>query len=86
MSANPVLRLVESPVSALADLGWACVILAALVGTWWAAGRNLLWLDQQWRTGWQILPPLGYAARTVALLLVVAVDLWLLAALVAVLA
>lgn len=82
---NPVIALVENPSAALADAGWALILLAALVATWWAAGRNLLWLDDRWRDGWLFLPPLGYAARTVALLIVVAIDCWLLAALVALL-
>ncbi|MEF8887326.1 MAG: hypothetical protein V5A30_05920 [Haloarculaceae archaeon] len=86
MSVNPVLRLVEAPAATLADLGWACILVAALVATWWAAGRNLLWLDAHWQEGWQVLPPFWPALRMVALLVVTAVDLWLLAALVAVLA
>jgi len=84
MASNPVIRLVEHPVASLADLGWAMVLLAALVATWWAAGRNLLWLDANWRDGWQALPPFWYAVRSVALLLVAAVDLWLIAGIVAV--
>jgi hypothetical protein len=82
---NPALRLVEAPVATLTDAAWACILLAALMATWWAAGRNVLWLDQQWQNGWQALPTFWYAARSVALLVVLAVDLWLVAALVAVL-
>ncbi len=85
MIPNPALRLVEAPVHTLTDAGWACILLAALVTTWWAAGRNALYLDARWQNGWQALPPFWYAVRSAALLLVLAVDLWLVAALVAVL-
>lgn len=84
--SNPVLRLVESPVEALADAGWVCVLVAALLATWWAATRNALYLIQEWQSGWRLLIPLSYAARAIGLLLIAAVDLWLLGALVAVLA
>lgn len=82
MTANPAIRLQEAPVEALTDFGWALVLVAALVATWWAAGRNLLWLDQHWGNGWQLLPPFWAAARMVVLLLILAVDAWLLAGIV----
>lgn len=82
---NPVVRLYESPVESLTDAGWLFVLLAALVATWWAAGRNVLWLDDQWGNGWKFLPPFWVAVRIVALLGIVAVDLWLMAAMLAVL-
>ena len=85
MTANPALRLVEAPAAALADLGWALILIAALVATWWAAGRNALYLSEQYQAGWQYLVPFWYAVRTIGMLLVLAVDAWLLAALVAVL-
>jgi len=85
VTTNPILRLVESPVAALADLGWALILLAALVATWWAAGRNALHLSEQHQEGWRYLVPFWYAVRTIGMLLVLAVDAWLLAALVAVL-
>lgn len=82
---NPILDFIESPVHGLADLGWALFLLAALVVTWWALGRNLLYLRQQYQTGWKYLVPLGYAGRVAAALVIVGVDAWLLAAIVAVL-
>lgn len=83
---NPILRLVETPVEGLTDAGWVLVLLSALVATWWAAGRNALWLEDRYQDGWQYLVPLQYAVRMIAMLLIAAVDLWLLAAIVAVLA
>jgi hypothetical protein len=77
--------LVEAPVATLTDAAWACILLAALVATWWAAGRNALYLQEQYQNGWKYLVPFWYATRTVGMLLVLAVDLWLVAALVAVL-
>jgi hypothetical protein len=83
---NPFLRLVEQPVETLTDAGWVVVLLAALIATWWAAGRNLLYLNEQYQEGWKCLVPFWYAVRVVGLLLIVAIDLWLLAAVVAVVA
>lgn len=80
---NPIIRLYEAPVETLTDAGWALILVAALFATWWAAGRNLLWLDDQWGHGWKYLPTFWVAARGVALLLILAVDFWLVAALVA---
>jgi len=82
---NPFLRLIEQPVASLTDLGWLLVLLAALAGTWWAAGRNLLWLDDNWRNGWYLLPDARYVGRLIALLGVLAADAWLLAAIVEIL-
>lgn len=86
MLGNPILRLVESPVPSLIDVGWATVLLAALVATWWAAGRNLLWLDANWAQGWRYLPTFEPVSRIVALLLILALDMWLIAAIIEVVA
>jgi len=85
MSTNTAVRLVEAPVETLTEFGWALVLVAALVGTWWALGRNLLYLSEEWQAGWLYLIPLRYAARVVLALVIVAVDLWLLAGVVHVL-
>jgi len=82
MTTNPAIRLVEHPVAALTEAGWTLILLAALVATWWAAGRNLLWLDNNWGNGWKLLPTFWAATRMVALLVILAVDLWLLAGIV----
>jgi hypothetical protein len=85
MTTNPVIHLIEAPVAALTDLAWVCVLLAALVATWWAGGRNALYLSDQYQNGWLYLVPLGYAARVVGMLLILAFDLWLVAGILAVL-
>lgn len=85
MTRNPAVRLIESPVEALTDFGWALVLLAALVGTWWALGRNILYLTEEYQSGWRYLIPLRYAVRVVLTLVIVAFDLWLLAGVVHVL-
>lgn len=82
---NPAVRFVERPVAALTDAGWVVILLAALIATWWAAGRNLLYLSNRYQDGWKYLIPMAYAGRLIAMLLILAVDLWLVAALVAVL-
>jgi len=79
---NPAIRFVEHPVGALTDLGWSFILLAALIATWWAAGRNLLYLSNRYQDGWKYLIPLSYAARLVGMLGIVAIDCWLLAALI----
>jgi|APHM01.1.fsa_nt_gi hypothetical protein len=80
MTGNPVLRLVESPVATLVDVGWVLILLAALVATWWAAGRNALYLEDNYQQGWRYLIPAWYAIRVIGMLLIIACDLWLLAA------
>lgn len=84
--SNPFLRLYEAPVETLTDLGWVAILLALLTATWWAAGRNLLWLDEHYQEGWKYLITADYALRTIAMFVIVAADLWLIAAIVGVLA
>jgi len=76
---NPFIELARSPVQSLTALAYALVLTAALVGTWYAAGRNLLYLLDRYQDGWLVLPPLTYVARCIGLLLIVAVDLLLIA-------
>lgn len=83
---NPVIRLYETPVAALTDAGWVCILLAAMIATWWAAGRNALYLEDHYQEGWRYLVPFWYGARLIGMFLIAAVDLWLLAGIVAVLA
>ena len=85
MTRNPAVRLTDAPVETLTEFGWALVLVAALVGTWWALGRNLLYLTEEYQQGWRYLIPFRYAARVFFTLLIVAVDLWLLAGVVHVL-
>jgi len=79
---NPAIHLVDHPASALTDAGWVVILVAALIATWWSAGRNLLYLSNRYQDGWKYLVPMAYAARLIAMLLVLAVDLWLVAAIV----
>jgi len=85
MIANPFVRLFEAPVESLTAGAYALVLLAALVVSWYALGRNLLYLEDQWRDGWLVLVPFWYAARIVGALLIVAIDLLLIAGIIGVL-
>jgi len=85
MTSNPFLRLYDAPVQSLTDAAFVTVLLAALMATWWAGGRNALWLYTRYQANWKFLPPWEYAARTITMLLVVALDLALLAAIIGVL-
>jgi hypothetical protein len=85
MIANPFVELFEAPVDSLTAGAYALVLLAALVASWYGLGRNLLYLTEQWRNGWLVLVPLGYAARVVGGLLLVAIDLLLVAGIIGVL-
>jgi len=82
---NPFIRLYEAPVATLTDAAFGCLLVAALIGTWWALGRNLLYLDNNYQNGWKYLVPFWYAVRLIAVISIVAVDLALIAALIAVL-
>ncbi len=79
MPVNPFISLFETPVATLTAAAYAVVLLAALVATLWALTRNYLWLEANYRAGWQLLPPLEYVLRTCGTLLIVAIDLLLIA-------
>jgi hypothetical protein len=79
---NPFIELYQQPVETLSAAAYALVLLAALLATWYAAGRNLLWLIDRYQDGWLVLPPFWYTARSIALILILAVDLLLVAGIV----
>lgn len=79
---NPIIDLYETPVEALTDAGWILVLVAALVATWWAAGRNALYLSERYQDGWRYLIPGWYALRVIGMLGILAIDCWLLAGIV----
>lgn len=83
---NPFIRIYESPVESLTAAGWLCILIGALVATWWAAGRNALYLENNYQNGWKYLVPFWYAVRLVGMLVALAVDLWLVAGIIAVIA
>jgi hypothetical protein len=83
--ANPFVRLFEAPTETLTAAAYALVLVGLVVLSWWALGRNLLYLREQYRDGWQFLVPLGYAGRVASACGLIAVDLWLVAAIIAVL-
>jgi hypothetical protein len=85
MPANPFIRLYEMPVATLTDAAYVLILLAVLVATWWAAGRNALYLSENYQNGWKYLIPAWYALRLIGMLVTAAVDLWLLAGIIGVL-
>jgi len=85
MIANPFIRVYEAPVESLTAGAYALVLVAALVTSWYALGRNALYLTERWRDGWLVLVPFWYAARIVGALLIVAIDLLLIAGIIGVL-
>lgn len=85
MPANPFISLFETPVATLTAAAYAVVLLAALVATVWASTRNYLWLETNYRAGWQLLPPWQYTLRVCGALVILAVDLLLVAGIVHVL-
>ena len=85
MPTNPFIELFHDPVGSLTAVAYALVLLAALVATWYALGRNLLTLYSDYQNGWIALPPAAYTARVIGALLIVAIDLLLIAGIVGVL-
>ena len=81
---NPFIRLYEAPVETLTAAAYTLVLLALLLATWYALGRNLLTLYKDFQEGWLVLPPFWWTARAFGALLIVAVDLLLLAAIIGV--
>jgi len=86
VTSNPFLELYQHPVDTLTAAAYVALLLGALVATWWAAGRNALALDRQWQEGWLLLIPFWPAVRIVAMFGILAADLWILAAIVGVIA
>lgn len=82
MIANPFVALYENPVATLTAAAYALCLVAALVATWWAAGRNALYLSDQYQNGWKYLVPLWYTVRVIGMLVIAAVDLLLCAGIV----
>ncbi|MFD1512448.1 hypothetical protein [Halomarina rubra] len=79
---NPFVEFFRDPVGASAVLAYALVLVAALIATWYILGRNLLTLFVRWnKEGWQS-PPATWAARAIAVPLILAVDALLFGALV----
>jgi len=85
MPTNPFIELFHDPVGSLTAVAYALVLLAALVATWYALGRNLLTLYSDYQNGWIALPPGPYTARVIGALLIVAIDLLLIAGIIGVL-
>jgi len=79
---NPFIRLVEDPVTTTALAAYALVLLAALLATWYVLGRNLLTLYVQYTKQAWTTPPAPWAARAIAVPLILAVDLLLAGALI----
>lgn len=82
---NPFVSLFETPVETLTGFAYAIVLASMLIATWWALGRNLVVLVDQWQEGWQVLVPGAYAARVVTAALLIAIDALLLAGIIHVL-
>ena len=79
MSSNPFIRLLEAPVETLTATAYVLVLLAFLVLTWYALGRNILTLQADYRDGWYVLPPFVYVVRIAGALVIIAIDLLLIA-------
>lgn len=83
---NPFIRLFEAPVESLTAGAYALLLVAALLTTWYAGGRNALTLYDTYQQGWLVLPTFWWTVRAVGMLLVVALDLLLVAGIIHVLA
>jgi hypothetical protein len=74
---NPFIALFERPVATLTAGAYVLVLLGALLLSWWALGRNLLYLREQYQNNWRVLVPLWYAVRGASTLGLLALDLLL---------
>ena len=79
---NPFIKLFETPVETLGAAAYVVVLLGALTLSWWALGRNLLYLRNRFQNDWKYLVPFWYAARVGVVALLVAVDLLLIGAII----
>ncbi|MDQ2052852.1 hypothetical protein RBH26_20635 [Natronolimnohabitans sp. A-GB9] len=85
MTANPFIELYEAPVETLTLGAYLLILLAALVGTWWLLTRNVLELYKQaatetWAKNAPLYPPFKFIWRLAAIPVIVAIDLFLIAA------
>ena len=85
MTANPFIRLYETPVEALTAAAFALVLFASLLLSIWALAWLILELKSGWKRNWRAIPPLKYFGKTAAAILILAIDLLLLAAIIHVL-
>lgn len=85
VTANPFIRLYEAPIESLTLAAYLLILLAALVGTWWLLTRNVLELIDQatsetWAKNTPLYPPFRFIWRLAAVPVIVAIDLFLIAA------
>lgn len=79
---NPFIRFVEEPVVTAALAAYGLLLFAALLATWYVLGRNLMTLYVRWdRDAWTT-PPATWAARAIAVPVILAIDLLLIGALI----
>lgn len=82
---NPFISLFEAPVETLTAAAYVVLLFGALVVSWWALGRNLLYLRNRFQNSWKYLVPFWYAVRIGAATVLVALDLLMVAAIIHVL-
>lgn len=74
MTANPFVRFAQDPVTTSALAAYALILFAALLATWYLLGRNLLTLYVQYNsTTWKV-PTGTWAARAIAVPVILAID------------
>ena len=87
MVANPFVRLFVAPVETLTLLGYVLGLLALTLITVAMCVRNALTLhvryEKQRPAQWQYVPPLGWLLRLAAIPFVLAVDVWAVGAVIA---
>lgn len=81
---NPVIRLIEHPLETLGDVGLLLFLVAALVLTFWAVSRNIMDVitdvERDNRTWGLLDAPLHIAARIAVVFALLALDSWLIGA------
>ncbi|WP_395166341.1 hypothetical protein [Natrinema pallidum] len=85
MTANPFIELYEAPIETLTLWAYLLFLLAALIATWYLLTRNLLemykrWVSETWSTNTPLYPPGTWLLRAVAIPIILAIDLFLIAA------
>jgi len=83
--SNPFVALFNDPVGTLTAAAYALGLVGVLAATWWAAVPNALYLYDNWRDGWLVLVPGRYVLRILALVFIGMADLWIIAAVIALL-
>lgn len=83
---NPFIELAQDPVATLSALAYGLALITLLILTLGATWSNAIWVKTRWDRQrphqWEYIPPTWWLIRLSAVPAILAVDAWVLAALI----